>query len=160
MSQFTELQAENEKEVCQVFRNGEAMELPVNELVVGDLMKVRVGDVLAADALLVSRGGAMKCSEANLTGESTAVLKNRKKPLVLKGTQVVEGQGDVLVIAVGSNSCNDILRNIFYNLTSGPIKRGGEYFFLYKIIFLHKEKRPPTPRNLTRCQVTISKVSL
>merc|ERR1719421_306519 len=67
-------------------------------------MKVRIGDVLAADCILIGKHGKLKCSEANLTGESNAVLKNRKNPLLLKGTQVVEGTGNVMVIAVGHYS--------------------------------------------------------
>jgi len=102
--QFDELQQQNDKDVCQVYRNGKSTQIPTSEVVVGELMKVNIGDILCADALMVGRHGKLKCNEANLTGESTAVLKNRKNPLLLKGTQVVEGTGNVMVIAVGHYS--------------------------------------------------------
>jgi len=102
--EFVKLQEENDKEVCEVYRNAHSMHIQTSELVVGDLIKVSIGDVVPADALLVERHGKLKCSEANLTGESDAVIKDKKHPLLLKGTQVVEGTGNVLVIGVGSNS--------------------------------------------------------
>ena len=107
MREFVKLQEENDKEVCEVYRDGHTCNIPVSDIVVGDLMKVSIGDIVAADGLLVARHGKLKCSEANLTGESDAVLKDRKHPLLLKGTQVVEGTGNAMIIGVGSNSCNN-----------------------------------------------------
>jgi magnesium-transporting ATPase (P-type) len=102
--EFNNLQEENSKEVSQVYRNGEVVQISTSEIVVGEIMKVAIGDVVAADSLILGRNGRIKCSEANLTGETNAVLKNRKNPMVLKGTQVVEGTGQVMVIGVGQHS--------------------------------------------------------
>ena len=40
------MQEENSKEVSQVYRNGEVVQISTSEIVVGEIMKVAIGDVV------------------------------------------------------------------------------------------------------------------
>ncbi len=73
------------------------------ELVVGDIVGLRTGDIIAADGVFIS-GGNVACDESAMTGESDAVKKNATKPFFLCGTKMVEGEGRMLVTSVGVNT--------------------------------------------------------
>ncbi len=57
----------------KTFRNGALHEIPINELVVGDLVLLQPGDTIPADGLLIA--GHAEVDEAALTGESEPVSK-------------------------------------------------------------------------------------
>merc|ERR1712200_302044 len=74
------------------------------EIVVGDILLVKYGDLLPADGLVI-QSNDLKVDESSLTGESDMVNKgNAIDPMLLSGTHVMEGSGKVLVTAVGVNS--------------------------------------------------------
>merc|ERR1712013_435999 len=74
------------------------------EIVVGDIISVKYGDLLPADGL-VMQSNDLKVDESSLTGESDQVNKGiGTDPMVLSGTHVMEGSGKILVTAVGVNS--------------------------------------------------------
>ncbi|MHB1243382.1 MAG: heavy metal translocating P-type ATPase [Gaiellaceae bacterium] len=83
-------------EFARVRRGGAEVELPVAELVVGDLVVVRPGERIPADGAVVE--GASAVDEAPITGESTPVDKEAGDPL-FAGT--LNGQG-LLVLRVGA----------------------------------------------------------
>ena len=90
-------------------RDGGWRELPAEEIVPGDLIRVAQGDRVAADARLV-RAAGLRTSEAALTGESmpsekgvdpvaiTAPLAERAS-LLHAGTLVAAGSGNAVVVA-------------------------------------------------------------
>ena len=59
---------------------------------------------MAETALVTGHG--IKCDESGATGESDAIAKPEKDPFFLSGSQVLEGYGTILVVAVGTNSFN------------------------------------------------------
>ncbi|CAL8236201.1 unnamed protein product, partial [Arctogadus glacialis] len=84
-----------------VVRNGTVIQIPVADIVVGDVAQVKYGDLLPADGILI-QGNDMKLDESSLTGESDHVSKSADKdPMLLSGTHVMEGSGKMLVTAVG-----------------------------------------------------------
>jgi cation-transporting ATPase E len=85
-----------------VVRDGEPREVPVNEVVRGDLVRVGSGDQIVADGTLV-RADGLALDESELTGESEPVLRGEGDP-VLSGSFAVEGEGDFEATAVGSDS--------------------------------------------------------
>ncbi|CAB3380994.1 Hypothetical predicted protein [Cloeon dipterum] len=87
-----------------VLRGGEVIQIPVGEIVVGDVCQVKYGDLLPADGIIIT-GNDMKMDESSLTGESDHVKKGENTdPMLLSGTNVMEGSARMLVTAVGINS--------------------------------------------------------
>ncbi|XP_018430540.1 PREDICTED: plasma membrane calcium-transporting ATPase 2-like, partial [Nanorana parkeri] len=108
--QFRGLQNRIEQEQkFSVVRGGQVIQIPVAELVVGDIAQVKYGDLLPADGAFI-QGNDLKIDESSLTGESDQVRKSvDKDPMLLSGTHVMEGSGRMLVTAVGVNSQTGII---------------------------------------------------
>ncbi|TRY56127.1 hypothetical protein DNTS_015252 [Danionella cerebrum] len=108
--QFRGLQSRIEQEQrFTVLRDGQVVQIPVAEIVVGDIAQVKYGDLLPADGVLI-QGNDLKIDESSLTGESDHVKKTLDKdPILLSGTHVMEGSGKMLVTAVGVNSQTGII---------------------------------------------------
>jgi len=100
-----------------------------NELLVGDLIKINYGEILPADMILID-GNGLKIDESSLTGESNSVSKkcyedcleellNKKKEpssnLLFCGTNVVEGSGSAIVVAIGQYSQKGIIKGTIDN---------------------------------------------
>ncbi|XP_017341843.1 plasma membrane calcium-transporting ATPase 3b isoform X5 [Ictalurus punctatus] len=108
--QFRGLQSRIEQEQrFAVVRNGNVIQIPVADMVVGDMAQVKYGDLLPTDGILI-QGNDLKIDESSLTGESDHVRKSvDKDPMLLSGTHVMEGSGRMLVTAVGVNSQTGII---------------------------------------------------
>ncbi len=95
-----------------VLRDGEVLQVNADEVVVGDVLVLRNGTYVAADARL-TEAEHLSIDESVLTGESMPVrksprkLKTEKTPLpdrsnmVYMGTLVTGGQGLAVVVATG-----------------------------------------------------------
>ncbi|XP_077785091.1 plasma membrane calcium-transporting ATPase 4 isoform X2 [Podarcis muralis] len=108
--QFRGLQSRIEQEQkFTVIRKGQVIQIPVAEIVVGDIAQIKYGDLLPADGILI-QGNDLKIDESSLTGESDQVKKSLDKdPMLLSGTHVMEGSGRMMVSAVGINSQTGII---------------------------------------------------
>ncbi|XP_036314560.1 plasma membrane calcium-transporting ATPase 1 isoform X2 [Pipistrellus kuhlii] len=108
--QFRGLQSRIEQEQkFTVIRGGQVIQIPVADIIVGDIAQVKYGDLLPADGILI-QGNDLKIDESSLTGESDHVRKSLDKdPLLLSGTHVMEGSGRMVVTAVGINSQTGII---------------------------------------------------
>ncbi|XP_062842717.1 plasma membrane calcium-transporting ATPase 2 isoform X4 [Trichomycterus rosablanca] len=115
--QFRGLQSRIEQEQkFQVVRGSQVIQLPVADIVVGDIAQIKYGDLLPADGILI-QGNDLKIDESSLTGESDHVRKAADKdPMLLSGTHVMEGSGRMIVTAIGVNSQTGI---IFTLLSAG-----------------------------------------
>ncbi|XP_057685664.1 plasma membrane calcium-transporting ATPase 3b isoform X2 [Corythoichthys intestinalis] len=122
--QFRGLQSRIEQEQkFTVVRKGNVIQIPVADMVVGDMAQVKYGDLLPADGILI-QGNDLKIDESSLTGESDHVRKSvEKDPMLLSGTHVMEGSGRMLVTAVGVNSQTGI---IFTLLGAGEVEEDGK----------------------------------
>ena len=120
---------ENEKTTYEVIRKGRTVIIHSDDILVGDLIKIVSGDILPADILLIE-GNNIKIDESSLTGESTSVKKNsfercleeiklgNKNPssnLLLGGTNVIEGNGSGIVLAIGEYSQKGMIRSVIDN---------------------------------------------
>ncbi|XP_042195738.1 plasma membrane calcium-transporting ATPase 2 isoform X1 [Callorhinchus milii] len=108
--QFRGLQSRIEQEQkFAVVRGGQVIQIPVSEIVTGDIAQIKYGDLLPADGILI-QGNDLKIDESSLTGESDHVRKSvNKDPMLLSGTHVMEGSGRMVVTAVGVNSQTGII---------------------------------------------------
>ena len=127
---FHELnEVQNEGTKYKLIRNGQPQDHISDDLLVGDLIMINYGDIMAADILLIE-GNGIKMDESALTGESDAMKKEKfdkcyemqqngeKKlpsPLILSGTNCIEGSGKGIVIAVGEHSQKGIIRRTVDN---------------------------------------------
>ncbi|MBA7560858.1 MAG: HAD-IC family P-type ATPase [Dehalococcoidia bacterium] len=96
---------------ASVRREGKEVEIPARELVPGDIIILRTGDKIAADARLIEAVN-LKTGEAALTGESTPVEKEDsviggeapvgdRCNMVYMGTAVIGGRGSAIITATG-----------------------------------------------------------
>ncbi|MFH1112890.1 MAG: HAD-IC family P-type ATPase [Pseudomonadota bacterium] len=100
---------------AQLIRDGEMVELPSEEVLVGDILALRPGVYVTADARLVE-AVHLSLDESVLTGESMPVTKTAdtlygkdipladRVNMVYSGTLVTGGQGFAVVVAIGSYS--------------------------------------------------------
>lgn len=84
-----------------VLRDGKEKSCPVEELVLGDIVILRGGSQIPADAKVIE--GTIQVNEALLTGESDEITKNPDSEL-LSGSFVVSGQCAAELTAVGRDS--------------------------------------------------------
>ena len=120
---------QNGSTTYNVIRNGVEQKVISDDILVGDLIRINYGEILPADLLLVE-GNGIKMDESALTGESDSVSKKtyekcreeleagKNKPssmVLLSGTNVIEGTGSAIVIAVGNYSQKGIIRGTIEN---------------------------------------------
>jgi len=84
-----------------VRRQGIEIEIDIDALVLDDLTLLSSGKQIVADSILLN--GELTVSEANLTGESDAIIK-KTGDRVLSGSFVISGNADALIIAVGKDN--------------------------------------------------------
>jgi cation-transporting P-type ATPase E len=85
-----------------VIRAAQPRIVPVEELVVGDLVRIGPGDQIVADGTL-EQADALRVDESILTGEAEPIAREPGEP-VRSGSFAVEGVGAYTVTAVGANS--------------------------------------------------------
>lgn len=83
-------------------RDGKFISVPARELVPGDVIRIKIGDVLPADARLLP-GDPVKIDQAALTGESLPVDRSSGEQ-VYSGSVVKKGQAEAIVNRTGSNT--------------------------------------------------------
>ncbi len=97
-----------------VIRDRKEIEIPAAEIVVGDILVLRAGRSVLADARLFL-SYELETDEASLTGESSAVAKSvdpdeigvalaDRKSMVYAGTSILSGHGLAVVVAIGKNT--------------------------------------------------------
>ncbi len=127
---FEKLQEEISKIKCKVIRNGKRIEVPINDVVVNDLVDLESGDRIPADGIIIK--GKISVDESSLNGETKEAYKESPlnfskisdKNRVYKGSVVYSNTALMKVTSVGSNT--------FYG----------------KIALELQEKQPETPLKL------------
>lgn len=113
---FQKLQEEASRITCRVWRNGELVDLPIDDLVVGDAVVLETGDKIPVDGVLLE--GHVKLDQAALNGESEEAEKFPAvqgfvwpqevdfldNSCLYRGSVVVEGTGVLEARQVGNNS--------------------------------------------------------
>ncbi|KAK9840937.1 hypothetical protein WJX81_001285 [Elliptochloris bilobata] len=97
--QFRKLNKEKDSIEVKAVRGGLECLVTNTDVVVGDILLLDTGDKLVADGIAVEAFGL-----ASLTGESEPIRKSSSDPWCRSGTQVTEGSGRLLVLAVGGRS--------------------------------------------------------
>mmetsp|Transcript_6252 Transcript_6252/g.15831 ORF Transcript_6252/g.15831 Transcript_6252/m.15831 type:complete len:1005 (-) Transcript_6252:441-3455(-) len=88
--------------LATVKRDGEWKEIDASGLVPGDIISVKLGDVIPADGKVLGDEG-LKVDQAALTGESLPVSKSAGQN-VYSGSTVKMGESEMLVLATGTHT--------------------------------------------------------
>lgn len=87
---------------AKVLRDSTWVEVPARELVSGDVVRVRLGDIVPADVKLID-GDYLLVDESALTGESLPVEKH-VQDVAYSGSVISQREMDALVVATGMNT--------------------------------------------------------
>ncbi len=130
-SAFQKLKEEADQIRCKVYRSGSLVEMPIRELVVGDLIVLQMGDKIPADGVM--RDGTIRTDQSALNGETEEaekrpVPKGEADPeesldflnpyKVFRGSVVVGGTGLMEASLVGDRSV--------YGQLAGELQMEGE----------------------------------
>ena len=108
-------QAENSREKVKVIRDAQLQEIPLDSVVVGDVVFLQTGDKIPADGILLE--GTLKVDQSALNGESeeaskcplppetTYQVKDLLNPYyIYRGTVICDGEAYQKVMAVGDKT--------------------------------------------------------
>jgi Cd2+/Zn2+-exporting ATPase len=111
-------------------RNGQEEEVAVKELTVGDVIRIRPGDNVAADGVIVTGTGSF--NQANITGESLPVDKKAGDE-VFAGTQNLTGVLEVRVSRAGQDTTLGRVRELILaaEKTKLPIMRIVDQYMVF-----------------------------
>ena len=87
---------------ARVQRDGTWKTIPSRELVPGDIIRLRLGEIIPADAKLLE-GDPIEVDQSTLTGESLPV-ERKKEDNVYSGSIVNQGEIEAIVYATGANT--------------------------------------------------------
>ena len=138
---------------ANVMRDGQDVEVPIAQLVTGDLVELAAGDVVPADGRLVA-SNHLYVDESAMTGESAPAAKTADAPaagdpsagdaagdpstadaardhLVFAGTSVVSGTGRAVVVATGARTAYGLIaRRLLERPPRNDFERGVRRFGL------------------------------
>ena len=135
---------------AHVLRDGEETAIPARDLVPGDIVLLRAGDRVPADARVIEAIN-LAVDEAALTGESAAVDKTTvrfddaalslgdRRNMTYAGTLVVHGRGQAVVVATGMAT---------------------EFGHIARMVETVEAGRTPLQENLDRLGATLAKAAL
>ncbi|CAA2991455.1 calcium-transporting ATPase 9, plasma membrane-type [Olea europaea subsp. europaea] len=101
--QFQNLNEEKRNVQVEVIRGGRRDKISIYNIVVGDVIPLKIGDQVPADGILIN-GHSLAIDESSMTGESKIVHKDQKSPFLMSGCKVADGAGTMLVTGVGINT--------------------------------------------------------
>ena len=116
-----------------VMRDGRQSEVPTAEVVVGDVLILKPGHAIAADARVIE-AHRLSTNESALTGESLPVRKEpravlpfdtplgERRNMVHMGTVVSGGRGLAVVVATGHNTALGAIRGLVQEPTAGDTR--------------------------------------
>ena len=127
---FRKLDEECSHAKFRVFRDGKIVEIPIEEIVVGDLVCVSAGEQIPADAFIIS--GCLRVDQSMITGENKEVEKicsrdktktPASKSAVFRGCTVLSGEAELEIFAVGKNSfLGEISDEVKLQTRESPLK--------------------------------------
>lgn len=125
---FDKLQQESSKIKCRVKRNGQIKEISIDDIVVGDIVKLETGDKIPADGYIIE--GDITVDESSINGETKEAYKEaidgqvKETNMLFRGTVVYSKTALMLVTKVGDNTFyGDLAREIQEKSIESPLKQ-------------------------------------
>ncbi|XP_014209852.1 sodium/potassium-transporting ATPase subunit alpha-like [Copidosoma floridanum] len=112
--------------MATVIRGGVRLQLPAEEVVVGDLVEIRLGDKIPADIRIIESRG-LRVENSSITGESEPTTRTdhptdanplESKNVAFFSSFAVSGEGTGIVIATGDNTMIGRLAGLTTNLST------------------------------------------
>lgn len=117
---FQKLSSTTSNLLVKVIRNKKLIEVPLNDIVVGDYIYLESGDKVPADGIMYKE--SVYIDESMLTGETKEQYKDINKK-VYRGSIVLHGRGIMLVKSVGNNTYyGKIAKDIQERTPDSPLK--------------------------------------
>lgn len=133
---YRRLSEESAEAMARVRRNGTVREIPITEIVVGDVVLLSSGDLIPADGEIIL--GRIGCDQSALTGESKEALKYparntekenggpsdpTSKTALFRGSTVLTGECEMRVMRVGKETfLGEISREVQEETRDSPLK--------------------------------------
>ena len=128
---FAKMQADGSNILARVLRDGEIVEIPISEIVVGDILYLSAGEKIQADGFIVS--GSIKVDQSALNGESREVTKFKcdsgndwdlsNKGTVFRGSIIISGEAVMQVGRVGVTTYYGMVaRDVQTETRESPLK--------------------------------------
>jgi P-type Ca2+ transporter type 2C len=170
--EFDLLNAEKESLRVKVVRAGAVVTAPLDEVIVGDLIFLEMGDEVPADGRIV-KANELYVDQSLLTGESEAARKQARPEddaaegpdqsgCLYRGTQIVDGAGQMVVTDVGDMTMiGQIARrlstaDVDENVKAEQEPKTSEKRVQYKLTI--SKEQTPLQQKLTKLAKVISKV--
>lgn len=109
---------------ARTLRDAQWQEVPATGLVPGDIIRIRLGDIIPADVQLLS-GDYLSIDQSALTGESLPVSK-KMGDTAYSGTIVKQGEMQAVVTATGMHT--------FFGQTAGLVQKAGAVSHFQKAV--------------------------
>lgn len=134
-SAFAKLQEDAERFQCRVRRAGTVIELPIGDIVVGDIVLLQAGERIPADGILIS--GSLKVDQSALNGESAEAAKTSETSYTIssgkndfisphhlfRGSIVCSGEAEMKVHQVGDETFyGRLAREVQEETRESPLK--------------------------------------
>ncbi|GLT64889.1 hypothetical protein SLA2020_373530 [Shorea laevis] len=102
--QFDKISKISDNIEVDVVRDGRRRPISIFDLVVGDVVYLKIGDQIPADGLFLT-GHSLLVDESSMTGESDHVeVDSVRNPFLLSGSKVGDGYAQMLVVSIGMNT--------------------------------------------------------
>ncbi|KAL9239702.1 hypothetical protein vseg_013999 [Gypsophila vaccaria] len=102
--QFTKLSKISDNILISVVRDNRPQQISIFDIVVGDIVILKIGDQIPADGLFID-GHSLLIDESSMTGESDHVeVNSTSNPFLHSGSKVGDGYGRMLVTGVGTST--------------------------------------------------------
>ncbi|XP_022758299.1 calcium-transporting ATPase 12, plasma membrane-type-like [Durio zibethinus] len=103
-TQFDKLSKISNNIKVEVVRGGRRQQISIFDLVVGDVVFLKIGDQIPADGLFLD-GYSLQVDESSMTGESDHVeVDTTRNPFLFSGSKVADGYAQMLVASVGMDT--------------------------------------------------------
>ncbi len=130
---FRRLSEECTKDNFRVRRNGKVCEIPIADIVVGDVVLIGAGEQIPADGHIIS--GKISVDQSSMTGENKEAEKypvtgsagQQRDPsspgAVFRGSPVLSGEAEIKIFAVGDKTfLGEISREVQLRTRESPLK--------------------------------------
>ncbi|MDE5540075.1 MAG: HAD-IC family P-type ATPase [Bacilli bacterium] len=126
---FRRLQEESSKILVKVLRSGKTTEIPIEDVVVGDIVILGSGDKVPADGYVIK--GEISVDESSLNGETKEAKKYpplsenniKENNKIFRGSVIYNGNANMLVTSVGDKTMYGALaREVAEKSPTSPLK--------------------------------------
>lgn len=109
----------------RVIRDGKWIVLDSSDLLPGDIVRLRAGDIVAADMKI--NDGSLTIDQSKITGESLQVERNQREK-IFSGSTIIKGEATATVLAIGAKTV--------YGTTAELLETSHPPTHMEKIVFL------------------------